>query len=63
MTPALLNINADDAFDLFIGTAIGRAEDLYLLDGEMAFRRCGGCIETFDAELPDGELDFTGGLS
>lgn len=63
MTPALLNINADDAFDLFIGTAIGSAEDLYLLDGEMAFRRCGGCIETFDAELLDGELDFTGGLS
>jgi hypothetical protein len=63
MTPALFNIDAGEAFDLFIGTAIGRAEDLYLLDGEMAFRRSGGCIETFDAELMEGELDFTGGQS
>lgn len=56
MTPALFNPNADEAFDLFIGTAIGRAEDLYLLDGETAFRRTNGTIETFDAEL-----GFTGG--
>ena len=28
-----------------------------------AFRRRGGCIETFDVELADGELDFTGGRS
>lgn len=58
MTPALFNLNAEDAFDLFIGTAIGRSEDLYLLDGETAFRRTNGTIETFDAELA-----FTGGLS
>lgn len=58
MTPALFNINAEDAFDLFIGTAINRAEDMYLIDGETAFRRYGGCIETFDAEM-----GFTGGQS
>ncbi len=58
MTPALFNINADDAFDLFIGTAIGRGEDLYLLDGETAFRRTLGTIETFDTELA-----YTGGQS
>lgn len=51
MTPALFNPNVDDAFDLFIGTSIGHAEDLYLIDGETAFRRSGGSIETFDAEL------------
>jgi hypothetical protein len=56
MSPLYLNANAEDAFDLFIGTAIGRAEDLYLIDGEMAFRRYGGAIETFDAELA-----YTGG--
>lgn len=56
MSPLYLNPNAEDAFDLFIGTAIGRAEDLYLIDGEMAFRRYGGTIETFDAELA-----YTGG--
>ncbi len=58
MTPALFNPNAADAFDLFIGTAINRAEDLYDLDGETAFRRRGGCIETFDSEL-----EYTGGQS
>ena len=58
MTPALFNPNAEDAFDLFVGTAIGRAEDLYYLDGETAFRRHNGFIETFDAEL-----GFTGGQS
>ena len=51
MTPDLFNPDVDDAFDLFIGTAVARAEDLYLIDGETAFRRCGGTIETFDAEL------------
>lgn len=51
MTPALFNPNVDDAFDLFIGTSIDRADDLYYLDGETAFRRRGGSIETFDAEL------------
>lgn len=61
MTPALFNPNADDAFDQFIGTAIDRIEDLYLIDGETAFRRCGGGIETFDADLLDEELDFTTG--
>ena len=30
MTPALFNPDADEAFDLFIGTAVARAEDLYL---------------------------------
>jgi len=54
MTPALFNPNAEDAFDLFIGTAIYHADDLYDLDGETAFRRRGGCIETFDAELGMG---------
>ena len=38
MTPALFNINADDAFDLFIGTAIGRGEDLYLLGARPLYR-------------------------
>lgn len=62
MTPALFNPRAEDAFDLFIGSAIGHAEDLYLLDGETAFRRTGGTIETFDACLGDAELDFGGGV-
>ena len=54
MTPALFNPNVDEAFDLFIGSTIGRAEDLYHLDGETAFRRSGGTIETFDVELGYG---------
>ncbi|HHY48155.1 MAG TPA: hypothetical protein GYA10_00160 [Alphaproteobacteria bacterium] len=53
MTPALFNPNAEDAFELFIGTAIGRAEDLYYIDGETAFRARYGEIETFDSELLD----------
>lgn len=53
MTPALFNPNVDEAFDLFIGTAIDRAEDLYLIDGETAFRRRNGRIETFDADYAD----------
>lgn len=56
MTPALFNPNAGDAFDLFIGSTVSTTEDLYYLDGEMMFRRSGGFIETFDAEL-----GFTGG--
>lgn len=55
MSP-FLNPNVEDAFDLFIGTAIGRAEDLYYLDGELALRAAGGFIETFDAEFA-----YTGG--
>ena len=51
MTPALFRTDVDDALNLFMGTAVGRAEDLYLLDGETAFRRCGGTIETFDVDL------------
>jgi hypothetical protein len=58
MTPALFNPNVDDAFDSFIGTAVRRADELWELDGETAFRRTGGRIETFDTEL-----GFTGGLS
>ena len=50
MTPALFNPNADDAFDHFIGTTVQCADDLYDLDGEIAYRRRGGCIETFDYE-------------
>jgi hypothetical protein len=63
MTPALFNPRADEAFELFIGTAIGRAEDLYDLDGETAFRRRDGRIETFSAEFGDAELGTMGGLS
>lgn len=53
MTPALFNPSVDEAFELFIGNTIGRAEDLYHLDGETAFRRRNGCIETFDAECAE----------
>ncbi len=51
MTPALFNPYADEAFEIFIGTSINRAEDLYELDGETLFRRRDGQVETFDAEL------------
>ena len=51
MTPALFNPNIEDAFESFIGTAVRRADELWELDGETAFRRTGGTIETFDAEL------------
>lgn len=53
MTPALFNPNAEDAFEFFIGTSIGRADDLYYLDGETAFRCRYGQVETFDSELLD----------
>ena len=58
MTPALFQINTEEAFDLFNETVIQRADDLYDLDGETAFRRCGGVAETFDIEL-----GLAGGLS
>jgi hypothetical protein len=58
MSRTLFNPNVVDAFDLFIGASVGRADDLYYLDGETAFRRAGGTIETFDVEL-----GTTGGLS
>jgi hypothetical protein len=56
MAPNFFNSNVDDAFDLLIETTIGRADDLYYLDGETAFRSRGGTVETFDAELA-----YTGG--
>jgi hypothetical protein len=61
MTAAFFNPDAGEAFDLFIGTAIGDARDLYELDGEIAFLRYGGTIETFDIDLDRSDLDFTGG--
>ena len=63
MTPALFNPNVTDAFELFIGTVVQRADDLWELDGETAFRHLNGTIETFDIDLGDTELDFTGGRS
>ena len=58
MSAALWNPNVGDALDAFMAEPIRRAEDLWLLDGETAFRRRGGTIESFDAELA-----LTGGLS
>lgn len=58
MIPALFNPNVNDAFELFIGTAVHRADDLWELDGETAFRRYNGTIETCDVELA-----ITGGRS
>lgn len=54
MTPSLLSSNVEDAFDYFMNTAVTRGEDLYELDGETAFRRTGGTIETFDRDLSWG---------
>lgn len=51
MTPALFLPNVDEGFDLFLDTVVGRADDLYHLDGETAFRRRGRTIETFDIDL------------
>lgn len=58
MTPALFSSNVEDALDYFMSTAVTRGEDLYELDGETAFRRSGGMVETFDSELgyAGGEL-------
>ena len=41
---------AADAFEALVENAIIRSEDLYDLDGETAFRRRGGTIETFSME-------------
>lgn len=49
MSASTLSPNTVESFELFIDSPICRGEDLYLLDGETAFRRRGGCIETFDA--------------
>jgi len=51
MSPAIFTGNVDDALDYFMSTAVTRSEDLYELDGETAFRRTGGVIETFDSEI------------
>jgi hypothetical protein len=62
VTPPFFRPLAADSFEALIENTICRCEDLYDLDGETAFRRRGGCIETFDADL-GAELGFTGGLS
>jgi len=54
MTATLINPLAGDAFDLYIGTAIGRVEDLYFMDGETAFRRY---IDDFETDLDDLQLN------
>lgn len=51
MSRALWNPNVGDALDAFMADPIGCAEDLWLLDGETAFRRRAGTIESFDTEL------------
>jgi hypothetical protein len=56
MSPACMNPSIEDALDAFMADPIGRAEDLWLMDGEIAFRRRAGTVETFDAELA-----YTGG--
>lgn len=56
MTPASFATDVDDALDHFMSSAVTRAEDLWDLDGETAFRRRSGSVETFDAEL-----GYTGG--
>lgn len=56
MIPALWNPNAGDALDTFMADMIRHADELYLLDGETAFRRRSGTVETFDTEIY-----FTGG--
>lgn len=55
MTPALYLPNVDDAFDLFIESQVRTADDLYDLDGEIVFRRCGRTIETFDTTSTGGQ--------
>jgi hypothetical protein len=51
MIPALWNPNADDALDTFMADAIRDVQDLYFMDGETAFRRRSGIVETFDTDL------------
>ncbi len=58
MTPALFNPDAAEGLDLFMGETIGRARDLYDLDGEIALFRRDGRVVSFDADLLD-----QGGLS
>ena len=50
MTPALFHPNASEALDLFMGSSIGTARDLYELDGETALFRRDGRVETWDIE-------------
>lgn len=57
MRTSFINPFAGDAYQDVVGTTpIRFADDLWELDGETAFRRTNGTIETFDAELL-----FTGG--
>lgn len=52
MRAPLSNLFAGDAWQDVVGTSTIRfADDLWDLDGETAFRRTNGTIETFDAEL------------
>ena len=51
MIPAIWNPNAGDALDAFMADTIRSAEDLYHIDGEIAFRRRAGIVETFDSGL------------
>lgn len=51
MTPSFLKPLAADACEALIENRITRCEDLYDLDGETAFRRRCGVIETFDVEV------------
>lgn len=60
MTP-FLDRCGDDALDQFMGSIITTGNDLYDLDGETIFRRREGQVETCDASLLEGELDFEGG--
>lgn len=50
MTPHFQRPLAADAFEALVENAIIRSEDLYNLDGETAFRRRGGIVETFGLE-------------
>ncbi len=51
MSAAFYTPSVGDALDAFMADTIRHAEDLWLLDGETAFRRRSGTVETFDAEL------------
>ncbi len=55
MSRTFTRADAADELDLFL-SSINDPSDLYFIDGETAFRRCGGTIETFDAERA-----YTGG--
>lgn len=47
MTPANFLRDVEEAFDLYLDDTIARGEQLYHLDGEIAFRHCAGRIETW----------------